>query len=368
MKDLKQNIQYRRLQFKNLSRRIFNTSSLVVSEQLPYDSIFQFGPSQVRYYAAQERKYQEPLVFVAPLAIDMSIYDLYPYRSLIRYFTTQGFDVYLIDWGKFNFQHRHLNFIDFTHRFIPNCIEQIRQHAQCQQISLHGWSMAGLFALLYTASHQPNFVKNLIILGSPIDSYASGHIGRLYQKINQLMQRSSKLKHLFYHANIPTALTHSPGLLNTLGFKILDPRGWYEGQKQLLVNLEDEQVLQEHATLGRFLNNMIDYPGGINQDMLFHIWLQNPLIRGHITLHQKYIDLKNIHCPLFVGAGDRDQIVTAAAIQPLTQLTSSVDVSYHLIPGGHLGLMSSQKSAEMFWPTLYTWLKQRSTALRVTQD
>ncbi|MDQ8935975.1 alpha/beta fold hydrolase [Acinetobacter rudis] len=364
MRDLKNRWQYASLQFQNLSQRIFNTSSLVISEQMSYISIFSFGPSQIRYYAANKKKFQEPLVFIAPLAIDMSIYDLYPYRSLIGYFVKQGFDVYLIDWGKFNFQHRHLNFLDFTHRFIPDCITQIQQHAHCEQISLHGWSMAGLFASLYTASQQSNIVKNLIVLGSPIDSYASGAIGRLYQKLNQLLQHNEPIKQALYQGKLPKGLIHSSGLLNAFGFKLLDPKGWYESHKQLLLNLDSKQALQEHATLGRFLNNMIDYPGGINQDMLFHIWLQNPLARGEIVLDDQPIYLKNIHCPLLVGAGERDQIVTIDAIHPLTKLTSSSDVSFHTIPGGHLGLMSNQKSAEIFWPKLYTWLAQRSTALK----
>ncbi len=37
---------------------------------------------------------------------------------------------------------------------------------------------------------------------------------------------------------------------------------------------------------------MIDYPGGINQDMLFNVWLQNPLRQGSIQLKDKKIELK----------------------------------------------------------------------------
>lgn len=366
MKVLNHTLKRSYLQLQHLSERLFDTKKLIISEQMAYQSIFKFGPSQVRYYAATQKKYREPLVFVAPLAVDMSIYDLYPYRSLIAYFTQQGFEVYLIDWGKLTFQHRHLNFIDFTHRFIPNCIAHIQQHAQCTEISLHGWSMAGLFVLLYSAAKHPNYVKNLIVLGSPIDSYASGRIGQLYQKLNQWIQHSDRLKSALYHNKILPAWTHSPGIINTLGFKLLDPKGWYDGHKQLLLNLHDRKILKEHATLGRFLNHMIDYPGAINQDMLFNFWLQNPLISGAIQLHGQEINLKNINCSLFVGAGERDQMVTADAVYPLTQLTSSSDVHYQLIPGGHLGLMSSQKSAEIFWPTLYTWLQQRSTAITST--
>lgn len=56
-----------------------------------------------------------------------------------------------------------------------------------------------------------------------------------------------------------------------------------------------------------------------------------------------------------------DQLVTTEAAKPLTQLTSSTDVTFTLIPGGHLGLMSSQRSADEFWPKLAQWLSERST-------
>ena len=51
--------------------------------------IGEFNQTRVRYYAATEKSFREPLVFVAPLAINMAIYDLYPYRSLIKYFKMQ---------------------------------------------------------------------------------------------------------------------------------------------------------------------------------------------------------------------------------------------------------------------------------------
>lgn len=350
----------RKSKLKNLSTRIFKGESLVLSQTTPYEIIAEHNQTKVRYYAATERKFKEPLVFVAPLAINMAIYDLYPYRSLVKYFSEQGFDVYLLDWGKLNYDDRFLNFLNFIDESIPYCIDRIREHSQSEQISLHGWSMAGIFVLLYTAFKQPNYVKNLIVLGSPIDSYASGGIGKLYEKINALIAKSPKLQNTLYKGGLPKKLIHTPGILNSIGFKVLDPKGWYQGHKQLLLNLDDEQLLHEHATLGNFLNHMIDYPGGVNQDMLFNVWLQNPLKNGAIQLSQHKIELEKIDCSLMIGAGKGDQMVTADSVKPLIELTKSTDVTFTLIPGGHLGLMSSQKSADEFWPTLAQWLAQRS--------
>lgn len=363
MEHLKTNWRSKQSKLKNLGTRIFYGKSLVLSQATPYEVIGTHKSSKIRYYASENKKYVEPLVFVAPLAIKMDIYDLYPYRSLIKYYTEQGFDVYLLDWGHFSYKDRDLNFLGFIDDAIPNCIDQIRTHAKSDQISLHGWSMAGIFVLLYTALRQPNHVKNLIVLGSPIDSFASGSIGKLYAKMNRYLERTRLLKHKVYNGRISKRLIHSPGILNAIGFKILDPKGWYEGHKQLLLNLDDKKLLHEHATLGYFLNHMIDYPAGVNQDMLFNVWLRNPLKNGYIELQDKKIELKNIDCSLMIGAGSSDQMVTADAVRPLTELTNSRDVTFTLIPGGHLGLMSSQKSADQFWPELAYWLAERSTQI-----
>ncbi|EEY78080.1 poly(R)-hydroxyalkanoic acid synthase, class III, PhaC subunit [Acinetobacter calcoaceticus RUH2202] len=349
-------------QMKHLSARLFHPKTLVLSQSTPYEVIGEFYQTRIRYYAATQKRFKEPLVFVAPLAINMAIYDLYPYRSLIKYFQNAGFDVYLVDWGSLKFKDRHLNFLSFIEDFIPKAIEIVRTHSGSEQISLHGWSMAGIFVTLYTALNQPNYIKNLIVLGSPIDSYASGYIGKLYRNMNHLIGRNKKIQDRIY-SGLPKRLIHSPGILNSFGFKILDPKGWFDGHVQLLKNLDNLQFVQEHATLSSFLNNMIDYPGGINQDMLFNIWLQNPLKRGFIQLKDKKIELKNIDCSLLVGAGRSDQLVTADAASPLSQLTSSQDVTFTLIPGGHLGLMSSQASALEFWPQLAKWLTERSTQI-----
>ncbi|QZD34246.1 Polyhydroxyalkanoic acid synthase [Acinetobacter lwoffii] len=113
MIQLKQNFQRQQKKLKHLSTRVFNASSLILSQKTPFEYIAGTEFCKIRYYASPEKKYKEPLVFIAPLAINMDIYDLYPYRSLVKHFQHSGFDVYLVEWKRFNFKHRHLNFLSF---------------------------------------------------------------------------------------------------------------------------------------------------------------------------------------------------------------------------------------------------------------
>lgn len=84
--------------------RVFEADKLVLSQSTPYQVIAEFKQTRVRFYASENKRYKEPLVFVAPLAINMDIYDLYPYCSLVKHFQESGFDVYLIDWGKLTYK------------------------------------------------------------------------------------------------------------------------------------------------------------------------------------------------------------------------------------------------------------------------
>ncbi|MFC6052091.1 poly(R)-hydroxyalkanoic acid synthase [Acinetobacter sp. Ac_877] len=363
MKALKLILENQSEKLKNLSIRVFNRKSLVQSEQTPYEIIDEYQNTKIRYYASPNKKYKEPLVFIPPLAVSTAIYDLHPHRSLVQYFQNQGFDLYLLEWDRFNYSHHSLNFLYFIDDLIPNCIERIQKHAQVEDLSIHGWSMGGVFVTLYTALHRPQYVKNLIVLGSPMNAHKSGKIGKLFDITHQFLNKKSKLQSLFLKENIATQYIHTPGIINSIGFKLINPKSWLDSKIQLLKNLGDAQFLTENATMSQFLNHMIDYPGGVNKDMILNLWLKNPLKDGHIQLVDKLIELKNIDCSVFIGAGDNDQIVSEAAAKPLIELTNSKDVTFTLIPGGHLGLMSSQKSAEQFWPKLSNWLALRSTQI-----
>ena len=196
---MKSLVEQQKINFKHLAMRVFDADRLVLSQSTAYQVIAEFKQTRVRFYGSENKRYKEPLVFVAPLAINMDIYDLYPYRSLVKHFQDSGFDVYLIDWGKLTYKNYQVNFLSFIDKFIPKCIEAIQKHSKSEKISLHGWSMAGIFVTLYTARHPSNPVKNLVVLGSPIDSYASGYIGKLYKTLAYITTRNPTIKDYAYN-------------------------------------------------------------------------------------------------------------------------------------------------------------------------
>lgn len=87
---------------------------LFQADQTPYEVIHRLDLMAVRYYpplaadrirvgtddmAVSRSSHATPVVLVPPLAASTLIFDLLPYRSLVRYLRARGFTVYLVDWG-----------------------------------------------------------------------------------------------------------------------------------------------------------------------------------------------------------------------------------------------------------------------------
>jgi poly(3-hydroxyalkanoate) synthetase len=352
--------------FVNLTDRLLHPERLIQAGKTLYNvikgDVQGQGLIKLRHYpalAGYPTRHRVPLVIVPPLAINMLIYDLFEHRSLVRYLLEQGFSVYMLDWGTPTRAHTDYNFEQYILDYMPKLLAQVRVHSGQQQLSLHSWSMSGVFALLYAAATQDPNIKNLIVLGTPIDSYKSGDIGAQMQKLAGAV---NWIEHhtRFHPRNLSSKLIHTAGWMNALSFMVLDVNGTLKGHLNMLRQLDNRTAVASHATHGAFLNHMVDYPGGINRDMMIKVWLDNSLSTGQFKIGGKVAYLKDIHAATLVGAGRSDTMVTTAAVRPLTKLVGSDDVTFSAIPGGHVSMIGSEAAANEFWPELATWLAVRS--------
>ncbi|HQV79666.1 MAG TPA: alpha/beta fold hydrolase [Agitococcus sp.] len=358
----------------NANDRIFRARDLVLAEQTPYEVIYSNDLVKLRHYlpitqnevmvdgiamTVNKNTHKVPLVIVPPLAVNMLIYDLFPERSLVKYFVAQGFDVYLIDWGMPTRKHTHYNLNTYVSEFMPEFLAKVREHSGQQQLSLHGWSMGGIFTLCYTAlTHDPD-IRNLVILGTPINSHASGAIGKVYQAIERRAEWVRKNTGFRIH-NLNPQWLHTPGWANVVGFKMTNPMGSLMGYWELVVKLADRQFVVNHATTSAFLDKMVAYPGGIVQDMMVRIWIDNELAKGYMQLGKNEARLADIQCALLAGAGKSDNMVTKAAVETLMDHVSSSDKEFVVVAGGHMGILSGSKAPSDVWPKVAAWLAVRS--------
>ncbi len=358
----------------NAFDRVFRAASLVQAGQTPFETLHSDGLVSLRYYPplAEERiefddtvipvnrqPHRTPVVIVPPLAVNMLIYDLFPQRSLVRYLRARGFEVYLIDWGIPTRAHSHYDLHTYVAELLPAYLDRVRQHSGEREISLHGWSLGGMFTLFYAALSQDQHIRNAIVLGSPIDSHASGLMGLMYQGFSGVAEQVRKLTGFRLH-DLQPQWFHTPGWLNTIGFKLTNPIGSIMGYWELVVRLGDREFVTSHATTSAFLDRMVAYPGGVIQDTVVRVWIDNSLSRGEIQIGDDVARLENVNANLFALAGDSDTMVTPAAARRVMDLVSSQDRTFKVVPGGHMGILAGSQAPRASWVALADWLAERS--------
>lgn len=359
----------------NARDRLFYAEAMVKAGQTPYDVVYATELVRLRHYRplteasievegqtlpVAQTRHRIPLVIVPPLAVNMLIYDLFPERSFIKYLLARGFDVYLIDWGKPRRRHTHYNMHTYVAELLPCFLDQARVHSVQQELSLHGWSMGGMFTLFYCALTGDKNIRNAVLLGAPIDSHANGVIGLAYQKMHQLSESVRKHTGFRLHDLQPRWL-HTPGWANTLGFKLTTPIASVRGYWELMAKLGDREFVENHATSSAFLDRMVAYPGGVVQDTVVRVWIDNQLSKGSIQIGEDQAELKNMHQNLLAFAGKTDTMVTPDSADDVMHHVSSKDKCFEVVPGGHMGILAGSKAVNNAWKITADWLGERSS-------
>ena len=118
----------------------------------PKDIIYSRGTLKLYHYKPMtDEVYRVPVVFVMSLVSKPWILDLTFGQSFIQYMLSQGFDVFMIDWGIPRPEDKRLRFEDYVQDFIPRCIEHVQQATGEEEVSLLGYCMGGQLSLMYAA-------------------------------------------------------------------------------------------------------------------------------------------------------------------------------------------------------------------------
>jgi class III poly(R)-hydroxyalkanoic acid synthase PhaC subunit len=357
----------------NAQNRFFKTDSLVQAEQTPFEVIYQEDIIKLRYYpplneseievdgetlAVNPNTHRIPLVLVAPLAVNMYIYDLFQDRSLVKYLRARGFELYLVDWGRPGWKQNHFTIETYVAKWLPKLIDQVKQHSGSSEVSLHGWSFGGLFSACYGALDQQG-VKNLALIGAPCDYHANGQLGVQYQRISRNMKWLERRTGWKVH-NTRQRWWRSPGWVNSMMFKLTNPVGSIKGYVDLLKNLHDEEYVTSHATNGAFLDDMVAYPGAVIQDVIQFLWVENRLAKGELPLRNDEVSFSNVTADMLLVSGKQDPIVTTDCTQRFMDLVSSKTLDTHEVKGGHMGILSGSNAPKDIWPVVADWLEARS--------
>lgn len=357
------------------AERLGNADSFVAADQTPYELIHESGLLSVRRYQplteteivvgdqtlpVRKKRHRVPVVLVPPLAADPLNFDLLPQRSLVRFLLAQGYKVYLVDFGSPERDHSHLGLADYTTRMLPEALAAVRKHSRVKDLSLLGYCMGGLFCLIYAGWSHDRQLRNLVTIASPIDAHQVGVAGQLLSAMRGPIRLVRRYTGFRIHKLDPARL-NVPGWVSSMVFKLTNPIGTITSYVDLLMNLWDRDYVVQHQTMAAWFNDMHAYPGGIVQDFVVRVGMDNALSKGRVPLGKdQEALLDRIDASLLAIAGSSDKIVTVEAARKVMDIVASSDKHFELAPGGHAGVFAGSKAPGTTWTLAADFLSTRS--------
>ena len=304
--------------------------------------------------AAKVQEQGDPVLLVTPLAAPALCFDLRRGCSLVEHFVAAGRPTYLVEYGEVSFKDRALGMEHWIDEVIPTAIRETSMHAGGRPVHLIGWSLGGIFSLL-TAADQPDLpIASVTAVGSPFDVSLVPLVAPLRPLLNIAPGRGITRTY--------QALGGAPKPLVKWAFQLSSFQKMVTRPLAVATHLDDTEFLAQIEAVDRFTANMIAYPGR-TFGQLYHRFVKgNALVGGSIDFGDRTISVADIKAPVLVFGGATDGIAPIPAVRSVVPLlTSSEEVRFEVVPGGHLGMLTGRSARTSTWRVMDEWISQWSS-------
>jgi class III poly(R)-hydroxyalkanoic acid synthase PhaC subunit len=313
----------------------------------PSEVIDMKGRFNLLHYKSEfSLEHKTPLLVVYSLINRHYIMDLLPDVSVIKNLQRQGFDIYATDWGTPTSCDKDLSLETYAEEYVENAVEKIKEITGSDKVSLFGYCWGGLFALIYTATHQEN-VKNLILHATPVD----------IDKDKTIIENWAS--HLDAD-NLTDVFGNIPGWLLNLAFLIRNPIEAMLKYPRYFSEPRSRDEITQFFAIETWLYDSTPIIGEVYREIIDQVYKNNLLIKNQMKVGSDIINLKNITIPLLDIVGSSDDLVPPSASTSIINTIGSKDKKLIEFPTGHVGLCVSTAAHEKLWPEVGEWIAQRS--------
>ena len=314
----------------------------------PKETIYAQGTLKLQHFKPlADSVYRVPVLIVTSLVNQPYILDLVPGQSMVEHLLRQGFDVYMIEWGRPRREHATLKLEDYVLDRLPRCVERVLEHAGESELSIIGYCVGGLLSVLYAALRPETPLKNLVCMATPVN-------GDGLESLKAWMAPDFDEEALIeQYGNVPAEWVQ-----NTL--RALRPFGKLAGAMSLLNQIDNAEVVRSNLRMGRWETDNVPFPGGVFRQMVNDFLRANKLVRDDWVLGGKRVSLSNIRMSLLHLLAQDDHITPYASSRDLVPMAGSRDKQELIIKGGHVGLVAGRGAQTRMWPALEAWLAPRS--------
>ncbi len=223
------------------------------------------------------------------------------------------------------------------------------------RVNLVGLCQGGWLSTM-AAARFPDKVNALVLAGSPIVTDAGdGPIKRM----------SAQTPMSFYEDLVELGGGLMRGRFMLQGWKNMHPEQHYlETHLDLYEHIDDPVYLAKRETFEAWYENPLDLPGRWYLQAIRELFKENRLAKGEFVGLGRKLNLKDIVCPVYLLAGESDDITTKEQVFEAAALigTPKAKIAETLAPGGHIGLFMGARTLKETWPKIAAWIADQSPA------
>ncbi len=316
----------------------------------PRDVVWKKNKARLyRYVSPHGYRHRVPILMLYALINKPYILDLIPGMSLVEHLLECGYDIYLLDWGEFNWEDRDLNFGNLVNEYIARAVQKVSLISNSSELTLLGYCMGGTMTAMYSSLYPRPLIKNIIMLAAPIDFSNAGI-------------QSDWLRAPGYDADrIVDTYKLIPKDFIDVGVKMLRPLTNYWGTyTRLWKYIDDGTSVEAWKALNKWVNDNINFPGETFRQWIKDLYQANKLVQNEFKIQGKAVDLARIDANLLVMTGLNDHLVLPGQASALLEYVSSRDKTFLEFPVGHGGLVFGKYARDNVYSVISGWLEERS--------
>ena len=303
-------------------------------------------------YRSTERAYPVPLLLVFALINRPAIFDLRPGHSLVEYLLSEGFDVFLLDWGYPDEEDAEMGLDDYVCDELHWGIRETLRASGADELSLLGWCIGATLCAMYCGLEHDgpsNPVRNLALLTMPVEARGSTYarwVGDPEFDVDQVAEQWRVL----------------PGGAVDVANKLLKPvTNFWTTYRRLWDGIAEGKARREtYQPMAKWVADNPNFPGRAWAQWIRMMYRNGDFVAGRARLRGQRIDLGRIEQNLLVVTAGADHIAPRDGTMPIFDLVSSEDVTHIDRPGGHIGLVAGSAARKEIWPEMTDWLRERS--------
>lgn len=301
---------------------------------------------RLRDFSAKPAPSEVPTLVDAPYAGHTAVIaDFHINQSLVQTLLANGLSRVLVtDWRSATEAMKDYD-IDNYLAEINVAVDELGGRVNLIGLCQGGW-MSTMFAARYPAK-----VRSLVLAGAPIDTAAgSGPI--------------KKMAHDLPMSDYEELIALGGGLMRGQfmleAWKNMHPGEHYlKKYVDLYEHIDDPAYVKKEEAFEAWYENPIDLPGRWYLQAVKELFKENRLAKGRFKGLGRTLSLANIHCPVYLLAGESDDITTKEQVFDAAKYlgTPADKVVQTLAPGGHIGLFMGARTLRDYWPKIAAWIR-----------